>query len=209
MALGINYESNGGGDFLPIAKYDARAGKMFRVDRVNGENNQIDISRNFRAVFDLEHLETGWIDFTSGAPQCALSVLGSGPKPEKPGDTYMEGVRFIVKLGKDCGGDVREFMSTAKAFMRGLDKLHDEYKAAASANAGKLPVVELEDTVAITSGEGARKSTNYAPKFKIVSWVARPEDLVHKGRSLSAPSTTPPSTGSTKVAAPSDEDDFG
>lgn len=209
MALGINYESTGGGDFLPIVKYDARAGKMFRVDRVNGESTPVDISRSFKAVFDLEHLETGWIDFETGAPQFAMSVLGSGPKPEKPSDSFREGVRFIVKLGKDCGGDVREFASTAKAFMRGLDKLHDEYKAAASANGGKLPVVALEDTVAITSGEGARKSTNYAPVFKIVSWVARPDDLVHKERSSAAKATTPPSTGSTKVAAPSDEDDFG
>lgn len=209
MALGINYESTGGGDFLPIVKYDARAGKMFRVDRVNGESTPVDISRSFKAVFDLEHLETGWIDFETGAPQFAMSVLGSGPKPEKPSDSYREGVRFIVKLGKDCGGDVREFASTAKAFMRGLDKLHDEYKATANSNSGKLPVVALEDTVAITSGEGARKSTNYAPVFKIVSWVARPEDLVHKERSSPTKATTPPSTGSTKVAAPSDEDDFG
>jgi hypothetical protein len=211
MALGINYESAGGGDFLPIVKYDARAGKMFRVDRVNGESQNTDISRTFKAVFDLENLETGWIDFESGAPQFAMSVLGSGPKPEQPGDTFREGVRFIVKLGKDCGGDIREFASTAKAFMRGLDQLHDEYKSQSSANAGKLPIVSLEDTVAITSGEGARKSTNYAPKFKITGWVSRPDDLVHKERSSSAKvSTTPPSTGSTKVSAPAGgDDDFG
>jgi len=95
--------------------------------------------------------------------------------------------------------------------MRGLDQLHDEYKSQSSANAGKLPIVSLEDTVAITSGEGARKSTNYAPKFKITGWVARPDDLVHKERSSSAKvSTTPPSTGSTKVSAPAGgDDDFG
>lgn len=215
MALGINYESTGG-DFLPIVKYDARAGRLSRVDRVNNENVPVDITKSFKAVFDLENLETGWIDFTGGAPQFAMSVLGTGPKPEKPSESFSEGVRFIVKLGKDCGGDVREFASTAKAFLRGLDKLHDEYKSGSAANPGKLPVVSLEDTVAITSGEGARKSTNYAPVFKISGWVNRPEDLVHKARSSSAQPASPPSTGSTKVSAPTSaptaaasEDDFG
>jgi hypothetical protein len=33
MALGLQTESSGGGDFTPIIKFDARAGRMFRVDR--------------------------------------------------------------------------------------------------------------------------------------------------------------------------------
>jgi len=80
--------------------------------------------------------------------------------------------------------------------------------------------VELVDTTPITSGEGARKSTNYSPVFKIASWVDRPADLVYipKSRSGAASSAgSPPSTGGTKVSAPSDDyvpgfdgdDDFG
>lgn len=215
MAIGINYESSAGGDFLPIVKFDCRAGRMFRRDRVNGENTDVDITKSFKAIVDLENLETGWINFdTGGAPDFSVSVLGSGVAADRPSDKHREGVRFIAKLSKDCGSDVREFASTAKAFLRGIDKLHDEYRAAASANAGKLPIVVLEDTIPITSGEGARKSTNYAPVFKITGWTARPEDLIHKPRNSSAPATSsagsPPSTGSTKVAAPAaSEDDFG
>lgn len=213
MGIGINYETNSA-DFLPIIKYDARAGRLTRVDRVNGESIPTDVTSSFKAVFDLENLETGWIDFENGAPQYVLTRLGSGPKPEQPGPSYREGIRCLVKLGKDVGGDVREISSTAKAFLRGFDKLHDDYKAAEAENPGKLPVVELSRTVPHSTGEGARKSTNYVPEFRIVSWVARPGDLVYKERGSStktpkANASTPPATGSTKVSAPAKDEELG
>jgi hypothetical protein len=63
MALGMNYDTSGGGDFLPIVKYDARAGRIFRVDRLDRVNNPVDITRSFKAVIDLENIEVGWLDF--------------------------------------------------------------------------------------------------------------------------------------------------
>ena len=102
--------------------------------------------------------------------------------------------------------------------MKGIDLLHDDYLAGVKANAGKLPVVALDDTVPIESGSGAKKSTNYQPVFKIVSWVKRPADLENStGRSeaKAAPAATqksPPSTGSTRAAPPpavNEDEDFG
>ena len=63
MALGFSNTgtSSGGGDFLPIVKYDARAGRFFRVDREDGVSTPVDITRSFKAVFDFENVETGWI----------------------------------------------------------------------------------------------------------------------------------------------------
>ena len=96
--------------------------------------------------------------------------------------------------------------------------------AAAKNNPGKLPVVSLETTVPIvTQGRDEKgnpvKTTNYAPVFKIVSWVNRPDDLVFvpKGggtpAAAAAPASapaTPPATGSSPVSAPAtDDDDFG
>lgn len=217
MALGFNFSSGGGNmaDIIPIVKYDARAGRMMRRDRVNGEYDSVDITRNFKAVMDLENIETGTINFnTGGAPDFAVARLGTQP-PAPPSADHKPGVRMLVKLGKDCGGDIRELASTARVFLRGLDDLHTAYVEGAKANPGKLPVVSLKDTVAITTGEGARKSTNYAPVFEITGWVARPTDLVYTPKARSAApatggSTAAPSTGSTPVAAPAaSEDDFG
>jgi hypothetical protein len=208
MALGFNFESGDGSDIIPIIKFDAKAGRMFRRDRVNGENEQIDITKSFKAIFDFENIETGTINFNTGsAPDFAVARIGE-QIPPAPTSDHRPGARILVKLSKDNGGDVRELASTAKAFLRGLNALHDAYLAGAAANKGKLPVVQLEDTIPITSGEGARKSTNYSPVFQIVSWVERPEDLLYvpKTRSVaSASAGSPPSTGSTKVSAPGDD----
>jgi hypothetical protein len=227
MALGFTF--NSGEDFLPIVKYDARAGRISRRDRVNNENTDIDITRSFKAVFDFENIETGWIVFPAGAaPDFRLAPHGSGIVVQKPGDNYKQGFRMMVKLGKECGGDIREFASNAAACLEGINKLHDDYLLGVNANPGKLPVVVLKDSIATTKGSGEKKSTNYVPVFEITGWVARPQDLVHKPRSASAspapagasagaPAGAPPATGSTvapppaaaAAPAPAMVDDFG
>ena len=223
MSLGFNFSSDSG-DIIPIIKFDAKAGRMFRRDRVNGENDIVDITKGFKAVFDLENIEVGHINFDTGsAPDFAVARIGE-PAPARPSDKHRQGARVLVKLGKESGGDLRELASTAKAFLMGLNALHDAYEAGAKANPGKLPVVSLADTKPITTGEGAKKSTNYSPVFEIVSWVARPADLVftpkNGGSSQSSAaanvrSETPPSTGANKVSADDyvpgfdDDADFG
>ena len=44
MAFGISYES-GAGDIVPVLKFDARAGRFFRVDRADGQLAQDDAQR--------------------------------------------------------------------------------------------------------------------------------------------------------------------
>jgi len=215
--------STSGADFLPIVKFDARAGRVFRMDRENDGSgwitNQVDITKNFKAVIDFENLETGWIDFnTGGAPVFAMVPLGS-PLPAQPTPNAKNGVRVMLKLAKEVGGEkpIRELASTAKAFLAGIEEVFLAYKADAAQNAGKLPVVVLEDTMPIKSGQGDKQSTNYQPQFKITGWVAR-GDLQPQARGLASMTTpvAPPSTGSTQVAPPAakaavteGEDDFG
>ena len=209
--------TEGSGNFLPIVKYDARAGRIARVDRDNGENNSIDISNSFKAVFDFENVEVGYIKFAAGsAPDFRVSRWYDRNPVKDPGEGYKPGIRFVVKLSKECGGDIRELASNAGAFLDAAKKLHVEYEAGLKENPGKLPVISLQDVTAKTSGEGQKKSTNYVPNFRIVSWVKRPDDLVYTARNSSSSSSSEegfsfssPSTGSTKVAAPAAEDDFG
>jgi hypothetical protein len=219
MALGMNYESTGGGDFLPIVKYDARAGRIFRVDRADRVNTPVDITRTFKAVVDMENIEVGWLDFNTGsAPVFALAPLGA-PFPANPGGQAKQGVRLIMKLSKECGGDVREMATSAKAAMRGIDDLHTAYETGEKQNPGKLPVVSFKDAIAITSEGQGQKTTNYQPVLEIIGWVPRPEGLEFKPRGAPTANggthkTTPPATGSTQVSAPAakqtaDLEDFG
>jgi hypothetical protein len=199
-----------GGDFLPIIKYDARAGRIFRVDRVDvgGQftSEPVDITSSFKAIVDFEHIETGWADFaTGGAPDFRLVPLGT-ELPARPSERHKNGIRFMLKLSKDCAGDkpIREIAGTAKAFLSGVEKVFDEYDAQRAQNPGKLPVIVMEGSTPIKSGSGEKQSTNYVPKFKIVAWTPR-GDLVFvpKGSANGAAApATPPSTGSTRVAPP-------
>lgn len=225
MGFGLNYES-GGGDIVPIVKYDARSGRIFRVDRSDGINTPVDITRTFKAVLDLENVEVGYMNFdTGGAPEFELTQLGK-PLPERPANTkFRQGIRLMMKLGRDCGSDVREMATVAKVGLRGLDELHTAYEASREKQAGQLPIVALKDTIPVTSQGQGQKSTNYQPVFEIVGWAQRPADLVFKPKAKASDNgasrnasgaagsgaaasqahgngSTPPSTGSTKVDPP-------
>lgn len=225
MALGFTY-SSGGGDFTAIVKYNGKAGRVLRVDRVqeNGTyaSDEVDVTQNFKAIFDFENIEVGWINFPpGGAPDFCMAALGD-PYPQRPSNNHAQGVRFMMKLAKDTAGDgaaIREVAGTSAVFRMGIDELHDAYSAQKAANAGKLPIVTLRSTLPVTSGSGAKKSTNYQPVFEIVGWAARPDDLVFvpKARTkqtAAAGTAAAPATGSTPVGAPAQKQaeaasDFG
>lgn len=215
MAFDGFFDSVGeGNSFLPIIKYDARSGRLSRRDRENGENNDIDITRSFKAIFDFDNVEIGWINFnTGGAPDYRVRRYADGVKVDKPSEEgFKRGFRLVLKLSKECGGDVREFSSNAAACLDGIKNLMDSYDTGSKSNAGKLPVVEFKDSVAKSSSGGALKTTNYVPVWEIVGWVKRPDDLVYTARgssSSSSSSSSPAFTGSTRVSAPADADDFG
>src|SRR5262249_25601466 len=155
---GFSTEPSASGDFIPIVKYDARAGRFFRMDRVDTGNGfasePVDITGNFKAIFDFENVEVGWIDFATGsAPDFELVPIGS-QLPDRPSARHKNGVRFMVKLAKDCGGakPIREIAGTSKAFLSGIQAVYKDYEGQKAANPGKLPVIVLDRTTPIKSG---------------------------------------------------------
>lgn len=213
MGLGLQTESGGGGDFADIIKYDARAGRMFRVDRTQGANgwetNNVEITPGFTFVPDLDNVLVGWALFAAGvAPQFAMAPLGD-PMPQKPSDQYKQGFKLMSKLGKSSGGDVRELASCAKTVIGAISALHDEFTAGRAANPGKLPVVALTGSTPVVSTGQGKSSTNYAPIFAITKWVDRPAELVG-GVPANEPKTEPVTqlkTTSQVAAAPAPDDD--
>lgn len=208
MAFGIN-TSMSSDDIVPILKYDARAGKFLRVDGSGDSREQVDITYQMMDaqkggfICDFEQsLEVGYIAFRENqAPDFAIVPFGQ-PLPARPSNDHKDGIRLIVKLAPSCGGDVRELAGTAKAFLSGMEALHNEYVAQAAQNPGKLPVVYLKGTTVVKSA----KSSNYAPVFAISRWANRPADLKPMPKTAAAPPaaahTAPPSTGSTKAPPP-------
>jgi hypothetical protein len=178
MALGFS-GGGGGGDFKQVAKYNAKAGRMYRIDRVdNGgtfSNEEVEITNGFQAVFDMENIEVGFAKFARGsAPEWRMVKYGQ-PWPECPADVDQDGKRLFkktfrldIKLGQSIGGDVREFASSAGCVIDAFNLVHTAYEAGVKDNPGKLPVVAMPRTVKIQG-----KADNFAPVFEIVSWVER------------------------------------
>ena len=229
--FGFSTEASAGGEFTPVLKYDARAGRFFRVDRVDNGNGfaseQVDITQGIKFIADFENIEVGWIVFTPGsAPDFKLVPIGS-QLPDRPSPNHKNGLRFMLKLSKECGGDkpIREIAGTSKAFLSAVEAVYTQYLAQMAKNPGKLPVLTVDKITPVKSGSGAQSSTNYHPQFKISGWAPR-GDLVFEpkgvvpsqasqklaGFTKDNPVTaiTAPSTGSSRVAAPEmADDDFG
>lgn len=211
MALGLP-ASAASGDFKPIVKYDARAGRMFRIDRVesNGQFESVptEITQGFAAVFDLANIEVGYVRFhEGGAPEWAMVKIGQ-PLPAKPNADFRQGFRCNIKLAKNSGGSVREFASAASCVIGAVDGLHTAYLAAPESKAGKLPIVSMTGTAMVKSGSGAKTSTNYAPTLVITGWIDRPADLAVDVRPV-ASSVAPPVSrpAPAQTPAPNDFDD--
>jgi len=228
---GFEIKSGGaGGDFLPIVRYDARAGRIFRDDRVvqaeGYKTEPVDITNKFKALCDFENMEVGWMKFAPGTPPSfAMAkrvdvVAKTASIPDRPSEDHRTGVRFVLKLAAEIGGDkpIREISSTAGTFLNGWKEVIDAYDAAKAANPGKLPVIQIDKdnpTVPVTTGQGQRQSTNYMPKLHLVGWAPR-GDLVPNLRGVGQsnvgqvgkPEQTPqtngaaPATGAQRAPAP-------
>jgi hypothetical protein len=175
MALGKRKTS--GNDYLPMLKFDARVGTFYLQDRVheNGrwQTEQRNITDDFRAVFDLENLQHGWIKFSQGAAPDMKMVAVGEDAGDAPSEDHKEGIRLIVKMDGMLGGDVREFLSTSLAVWNSISELHDKYLDGVAEHSFELPVVDLVES---------RKSEKaYTPVFQITSWVPRPDDLPSDG----------------------------
>jgi hypothetical protein len=170
----------GGGDFLPLAIYDARAGRLFKVERSlqGGQwtSERVDITNEQPSfVFDFGSIEAGWLAFSPQGPHWVGAPYGK-LQPERPSDDHKLACKVKIYSQKYLGG-VREFSATAKCVLSAIDALHDIFEAAPEAATGKVPVVKLTGSTAVVTKGTMGTSTNYAPKFVIEQWVDRPEAL--------------------------------
>ena len=207
MAFMTAPTSAGTADRLPILKFDARAGRLFTVDRSQAADGswiteQADITMTQPAFcVDFGSLEVGWAFFAAGgAPLWALAFYGE-PQPVRPAspgfDEQNKALQFKpafrIKVGGQGIGGIREFGGNSASLIGGMNDLHTRFEAASEAAQGKIPVVKMTSTQAIKSGQ----STNYMPVFEIVAWVDRPKQLGERmvavpGRSLTPAPSVPP-----------------
>jgi hypothetical protein len=212
MALGLS-TGGSGGDIKPYVKYDAKAGRLFRMDRVQHSDGTFsseshEITNTAQMVMDLANIRVGWINYTSQGPIRRLVVLGQEAIPPRPEDkntdgkpAFKQGFEVDLLLDKNSGGGgLRVLGSAAGCVIEAMDALHDAFTGAAESKAGKLPVVKISGVSPVKSGQ----STNYKPNFAIVNWIDRPQPLAGTAPQTQ-PSQSAPATGSTQVSAPSSQ----
>lgn len=210
MGLGLTTGGGSGGDIQPYINYDAKAGRMFRVDRAQGGDgtwatDKVEITNTVHMVMDLANIRVGWINYTTQGPVRKLVTLGKEPIPPRPDDknaegkpAFKQGFEVNLLLDKASGGGVpRVFGSAAGCVIEAMDALHDAFSAAPEGKAGKLPIVKIASVQPVKSGQ----STNYKPSFAIVNWIDRPAPLCNAETATSQQNVAP-STGSTVVAPP-------
>ena len=178
MALGLVSESTGSGDIIPIVKYDAKAGDFIRVDREQAPNGiwdktQTEIELPTQVVMDFANIETGWLSFDSGAPDFHMVKIG---QPALPRPSEHHKPAFRVRLfNKELG--LREMSSQAKTVIREMDSLHNEYVSGAADNAGKVPVVTISGTKAVTVNTPNGENRFKVPQWSITDWIERPDAM--------------------------------
>lgn len=187
MALGFSTEtSSSGSKFLPVVKFDAKAGEFIAVNRTPGESvgtwdkEEVEVALPTKVVMDMAELEVGWISFV---PTYSCVMVKAGEKlPPQPSADHKHSVR--VKLFfKDHG--LRELTPTSKTVLRALDQLHDQYLAGADKNAGKMPVVTIHgtETKKVSTPQGELRFK--IPKWEITGWTDAPAGM--KGEEAQKP----------------------
>ena len=211
MGLGLS-TGGSGGDIKPFVKYDAKAGRLFRADRIQQPDgtfasDTVEITQVAQFVADLANIRVGWINYTSQGPVRRLVVLGKEAIPPRPDDknsdgkpAFKQGFELDILLNNEANGGnkaPRVLGSAAGCVIEAMDALHDAYTAAPESKAGKLPIVKITGVQPVKAGQ----STNYKPTFAIVNWIDRPAGLPMPGEAAPAPQAAP-ATGSTVVAPP-------
>ena len=136
------------------------------------------------AIFDLENVKTGWVDFPEGeGPEWVLdpNIKEKAPKPDD-GQPWKRGFIVAVYSEKYLEG-AREFATPATGACRAISSLHDEYLKQSGNNPGMVPVVKFDGATPTQIGKG---HTN-VPILKIEKWAPRPNALKNGADNPSAP----------------------
>lgn len=186
MSLGLKaYHS--GGVFVPRVEYNAKSGRLTRVDRTadGAETIRIDVTMQQPAyAWDISSIEIGWANFQAGTAPSLIMVPYGQPMPSRPDRNHKAGFRSKVWDGRE--ERAREFSATAGVTVNAIEALWDQLTAMPEAAAGKVPVIRLVNVIAIS----AQRGTNYAPDFRLVQWLDR-DERVFGPRTVAAPGQPP------------------
>lgn len=170
MPLNLDLISTGshGGQFYDKLRFNAQGGVWFMKSQ-DGEKR---FPNGFKAVFDMENLQTGWSKWNGKYPDFVAdpSLEEAAPKPlqgEDEEDKWKRGFKLLA-FSKDMFGGTLEFMHTARTVTAAFNTLYSDYEA--QAKAGMLPVIAVD-------ADPEKIGDYYGPTWKIEKMMPRPPEM--------------------------------
>ena len=93
MSLGLSAYHNSG-EFRPRIEYNAKSGRMARVDRTADGTGiiKVDVTMSQPAfAFDVGSIEIGWANFQAGTAPSLVMVPFGQPMPARPDRNHKAG----------------------------------------------------------------------------------------------------------------------
>ena len=171
------------GDFADIVKYDANAGRMFKIDYdpATREKTPVDIAECLRQSSRLTLVPsksaTGDslqpVPLPCGPRRTAVTLAALRQRRQRS-----SALRPVVRT-KIFGKVLGDYVSghQPRTVYEPIEDLYTKFRKAPEAHAGKIPIVELSRTLPVMIGRGQRQRTLYAPCFKIVGWTDRVPEM--------------------------------
>lgn len=161
MAL---YDEPKTGDFLPFAKYNAKAGRWYA--KKDGQEVEV-INPVF--VADFSKVKKIWAYFESKIAPDIIEFPSLDAAVPQPSPKHKKGIMLNLFSTANFGGVV-VFSSTSNLTVKAFAAIYDAYLAAPESKQGMLPVVKVTGV----RGETGKHGTNYEPLLVIEKWIARP-----------------------------------
>ena len=122
-----------------------------------------------KVVFDIDNVQTGWLELGVGVRDWQPDDV-VGKKGPQPSANHKRG--FSVKFYSKALGTV-EWSSNGVGPCMGMETLYKQCSDQHAANLGKLPVIEYTGSRMEKIGKG----TTRIPAFNITNWIARPAGM--------------------------------
>jgi hypothetical protein len=122
-----------------------------------------------KVVFDIDNVQTGWLELGVGVRDWQPDDV-VGKKGPQPSANHKRG--FNVKFYSKALGTV-EWSSNGVGPCMGMETLYKQCSEKHAANVGKLPVIEYTGSRMEKIGKG----TTRIPAFTLTGWIARPAGM--------------------------------
>ena len=125
-------------------------------------------------VIDIENIQLGWLKLEGGRDWQPWENNTPPDGKQPPTDKHEQGFSVMFYSTKLFADEpVRELSASGAGIRQFVMDVHEEAEKAKEFGSGKVPAIKIGEAPKVKMG----KNSSRVPKFEIVKWINRPEDL--------------------------------